>query len=159
VTRHRNIRRVDHNYFHGWLVRFHRAEQVYETSFRDDGDRESALRRAIAWHDWMKPRLPPERRIKSRYVLNKTGVIGVQFTVQRSRKGTRLSYYCAMWTDAAGRTHKRSFSVAKYGKAEARARAIRVRKDVLAQMLRPEIAESRSVRLRPVRERKRGKKG
>ncbi|PYQ18816.1 MAG: hypothetical protein DMF81_23815 [Acidobacteria bacterium] len=70
-------------------------------------------------------------------MLNTTGVIGVHLAVQRTRRGTRMRYYCATWVDAAGRPRKRSFSVAKYGERRARAIAVRIRTQVLEELLRP----------------------
>jgi hypothetical protein len=42
-------------------------------------------------------------------------VIGVHLARQRTRRGTRVRYYCATWIDAAGLSRKRSFSIRKYG--------------------------------------------
>jgi AP2 domain len=55
----------------------------------------------------------------------------------RTRKGTRVRYYDASWVDETGSKRKRTFSVAKYGESRARAMAIRTRKQVLAELLRP----------------------
>jgi hypothetical protein len=133
----RNVQRVDHHDFHGWHVCLKRAGQRYERYFTEQGDASAALRRARRWRDEMAASLPPPRKFKRRYVLNRTGVVGVHLARQRTRKGTRVRYYCATWIDAGGRSHKRSFSVAKYGELTARARAIRTRREVLAELLRP----------------------
>jgi len=135
--RPRNVQRVDHHDFHGWHVCLKRAGRRHEQYFSDRSDGQAALRRALHWRDEMVALLPPPRKFKRRYVLNKTGVIGVHLTVQRTRKGTRFRYYCATWIDAAGRSRKRSFSVAKYSKDVARARAVRARREALAELLRP----------------------
>jgi hypothetical protein len=149
----RNIRRIDHNFFHGWLVHFERAGSVYEDHFNDRGDRQSALWRAITWRDWVEARLPKRRKFQRRHVRNNTGVVGVLLVTQRSRRGTLLTYAVAHWTEASGRKRKRSFSVLKYGKREALARAKRIRLDVLAEMLRPEIEGEFRARPRGMRER------
>ena len=96
----RNVQRVDYHDFHGWHVCHKRAGQRYERYFSDEGDREAALRRTLPWRDDMADTLPPPRKFKRRYALNKTGVIGVHLAVQRTRKKTRLRYYCATWIDA-----------------------------------------------------------
>lgn len=133
----RNIQRVDHNYFHGWAVRLKRRGAVRERYFADGPDRNAAFARAQRWRDRMEALLPPPRKFKSRNLLNTTGVVGVSFGEQRSRKGTLLAYYRAAWTDEAGRTHSRRFSVAKYGKTRARSLAVKTRQEALAEMLVP----------------------
>jgi len=132
-----NVQSVDHHDFHGWHVSLKRAGRRYEHYFNDGTDRAAALRRALRWRDRMAATLPPPRKFKRRYVLNTTGVIGVHLAVQRTRKGTIMSYYCATWIDDVGRTHKRSFSVAKFGELRARSLAVAARKDTLAELLRP----------------------
>jgi hypothetical protein len=131
-----NVRRVDHHDFHGWGVCLKRAGKRRQRYFSDRGDPLAALRRAVRWRNATAARLPPPRKFKRRYVRNTTGEIGVHLARQRSRTGSWLWYYGATWVDG-GRSHKRSFSVAKYGKAAARARAVRVRRSVLAELLRP----------------------
>jgi hypothetical protein len=132
-----NVQRVDHHYFHGWHVSLKRAGRRYERYFNDGTDRAAALQRALRWRDRMAATLPPPRKFKRRYVLNTTGVIGVHLAVQRTRKGTIVRYYCATWIDDVGRTHKQSFSVAKFGGRRARSLAVAGRKDILAELLRP----------------------
>lgn len=137
AARRRNVQRIDHHHFHGWLVSLMRAGVRHERYFHDHGDSKATLARALVWRDQAAARLPPPRKFKSRYALNKTGVIGVHLARQRTRKGTRVRYYCATWIDDAARTHKRSFSVRKYGAAKARDLAVAVRQRILAMLLRP----------------------
>jgi hypothetical protein len=137
ASRPRNVQRVDRHDFHGWLVCLKRGGRRHEQYFTDRHDGQAALRRALRWRDEVAASLPPPRKFKRRYVLNKTGVIGVHLAAQRTRKGTRVRYYCATWADATGRPRKRSFSVAKYGRDLARSHAVRTRRDALAQLLRP----------------------
>ena len=59
--RRRNVQRVDHHHFHGWLVRLKRAGRNYEHYFHDQGDRRAALARAITWRNETAARLPPPR--------------------------------------------------------------------------------------------------
>ena len=133
----RNVRRVDHHYFHGWHVCLKRAGKLHKGSFRDKDDRKAALGRALTWRDQMTWRLPPPRKFKRSYALNTTGVIGVHLARGRTRKGTRVRSYCATWIEASGQTRKRSFSVAKYGKEKAFDLAVRERRTALAVLLRP----------------------
>lgn len=135
--RRRNVQRVDHHHFHGWLVSLKRGGKRHERYFRDQGDRKAALARALAWRDQRAARLPPPRKFKRTYSLNKTGVVGVHLARGRTRKGTRVRYYCATWVEAAGQARKRSFSVAKYGAERAFDLAQRARRKALAALLRP----------------------
>jgi len=57
---------------------------------------------------------------------NTTGVTGVSFTDDSS--GPR---YCAHWVDENGKDRKRSFSVNRYGKAEALEKAISTREEAI----------------------------
>jgi hypothetical protein len=132
-----NVVRVDHHDFHGWHVCLKRAGQRYGRYFRDAGNSRAALARAIRWRDDLAGRLPPPRKFKRRYSLNKTGVIGVSLSRERTRKGVPAPRYCAKWIDARGHPCKRSFSVGRYGKAKARALAILARHEALERLLRP----------------------
>ena len=124
----RNVRRVDHHHFHGWLVRLKRAGTRHERYFHDQGDRKAARARAILWRDRTAARLPPPRKFKHTYSLNKTGVVGVYLARSRTRTGTRVCYYCATWVEATGQARKRLFSVVKYGAAKAFEMATHARK-------------------------------
>jgi len=133
---HRNVTRCEHRFL-GWAVCLKRQGKIHLRYFRDERNRTTSLSRALAWRDQMIAVLPPPRKIKRRYVRNKTGVIGVSRCVDRTRGGTLVPRYYASWIDERGRRHKHSFSVAKYGEAKARAMAIRLRRKVIAEMLRP----------------------
>jgi len=133
----RNVQRVDHHYFHGWHVCLKRAGQRYERYFGDEGDRQAARRRALHWRDQTAAILPPPRKFKKRYVLNTTGVIGVTLSRQYTRARRLLHYYCATWISERGKPRKRSFSVAKYGRSQARALAVAARRQALAELLQP----------------------
>lgn len=132
-----NVQRVDHHHFHGFVVRLKRAGKRHERYFRDEGDRRAAFARAVRWRDETASRLPPPRKFKRRYALNKTGVVGVHLAIGRTRKGTRVRHYCATWVEAAGQPRKRSFSVRKYGAGRAFEMAKHARKRALAELLRP----------------------
>jgi hypothetical protein len=105
--------------------------------FPDDPNRKASLTNATAWRDEMLATLPPPRKFKRRYVLNKTGVIGVTYRVNVTRAGTHVPQYAASWTDDRGASHRRVFSVRKYGAAKARRLATRTRQEAIAEMLRP----------------------
>lgn len=137
LRRRRNVQRVDHHDFHGWLVCLKRAGRRYERFFRDKTDRKATLGRALAWRDQMAARLPPPRKFKRRSALNKTGIVGVHLARGHTRKGTRVRRYCATWVDDTGQARKRPFSVMKYGAERAFDLATRARRKALAALLRP----------------------
>lgn len=132
-----NIGHYDHHHFHGWCVSLKRQGQRHVRYFRDMGDRSAALRRAVRWRDRMIATLPPPRKFKSRYSLNRSGVIGVHDWISRTRKGRRIVHWAATWVEEDGRIRKRSFSSLKYGREEARRLAIEARKAALAVLLLP----------------------
>ena len=135
--RPRNIRRVDHHHFHGWIASLKRQGRRYERYFKDSPDRASSLARALDWRDQMLARLPPPRKFKRSYVLNTTGVVGVTVSRERTRSGRVFRRYRAACYDETGRERRRSFSIARYGAAKARALAITARKDAIEAALRP----------------------
>jgi hypothetical protein len=129
------IRRVDHNYFHGYAVAIKRAGKRSSTYFSDKPDgRRAALRQARAYRDTQIAQLPPPTKIKRRYVRNTTGHIGVSLIRDRTRIGTLIWRYVAQWPRLDGTYAKATFSVAKYGRPEARRRAVEARQKGLAEL-------------------------
>jgi hypothetical protein len=133
----RNVVRVDHHDFHGWHVCLKRAGQRYGRYFRDAGSGRAALAKAIRWRNALAARLPPPRKFKRRYSLNKTGVIGVSLSRERTRRGVPAPRYSATWIDERGHQRKRSFSIGRFGKEKALALASNARREALEQLLRP----------------------
>jgi len=132
----RNIRRVDHNYFHGWAVCFKRRGVVVALKyFRDVAGREESLARAQRYRDRTERRLPPPSKYKSTYVRNTTGTVGVFEVIQPTRAGTLVRYFGANWTELDGTPRKRVFSALKYGAREAKARAKEARHSALMRIL------------------------
>ncbi len=131
------IRRVDHNYFHGWAVAIKRAGRRLSRYFSDRPDGSAAaLRKARAYKKRMTARLPPPVKIKRTFVLNKTGVIGVALVREKSRAGTPTDRFVVSVPLARGRRGKVSFSLAKYGPAEAFSRAVEARRRAVADYVR-----------------------
>lgn len=142
----KNIYRYEHHYFTGWVVRATRRSirgavldvesDHYVKYFADpDGDSAVSLRAAMAYRDRLVDRLPFPFRVKRRNKLNRTGVIGVALTRERTRRGRILRRYAAYWPETyGGRPKKKTFSLAKYGAAEAKRLAIAARKKGLKQL-------------------------
>jgi hypothetical protein len=135
VTGHSNIRRYEHHGFRGWVVS---AMRRGERHLRYIGDgpagRAASFLKALAYRDRLLARLPPLNKIKRRYVLSKTGVVGVTLGVERMQSGSLFQRYVANWPTRKGRAFK-SFSVAKYGAREARRLAEEARARGLEQFL------------------------
>jgi hypothetical protein len=132
-----NVERYEHHFFRGWRVALKRQGRLYRRYFRDVTTRKESLQRALEWRDEMCQRLPPPRKFKLRQKPTKTGLVGVSYVDDRTRRGTRLRRYIAQWHDEHGKPRRRSFSIRKYGKDRAHALAIQCRKQALARMLRP----------------------
>jgi hypothetical protein len=64
--------------------------------------------------------LPKASKVKRRYARNTTGEIGVALVRERTPAGTLLWRYVAQWPTCEGRRAKASFSVAFYGRGQAR---------------------------------------
>jgi len=114
-----------------------RASVRYMRYFHDRGNAKAALRRARTWLTATTARLPPPQRIHRYDRRSRTGIVGVNLWVQRTRRGTLLRYYAATWCDETGFQHRRTFSTAKYGEARARALAVAVRREAVAAILQP----------------------
>ena len=131
------IARVDHNFFHGFAVRIKRGGQRWTKYFSDKPEGPAAaLQRARACRDGQVARLPPPTKIKRTSSVNTTGVIGVVFARDRTRAGNISERYFALWPIKGGGNRKKSYSVAKYGRHEARRLAIAARRKGVADYLR-----------------------
>jgi len=136
VKGYRNVGRHEHHHFRGWVVCLKRRGRRVEVRYFKDGARgaEASLGRALAYRDRAVLRLPPPLKLKTRYSANKTGVIGVSLTNQRTRAGKLARYYVASWNES-GRKRKRVFSIEKYGKRKAFGLAVAVRKEAVQRVL------------------------
>ena len=134
MSREHLIQRYEHNYS-GWIVSAKRRGKVFRRYFSDrPKGRKKALRAARAFRDKLVVCLPRPTKIKSRYVLNTTGVVGVARTKERTRSGTILERYVASWSEPSGRRGKASFSVGLYGEKEAFRLAVRSRRAALQEL-------------------------
>jgi len=80
-------------------------------------------------------KLPPPVKVKSKYALNTSGVVGVTLTNETSRNGTATDRYVVSIPLANGRRGKRSFSLAKYGRQKAFDLAVAARKRAVASFI------------------------
>ncbi len=133
-----SIARVDDTNANGspvrlWLVNVKRHGRLFHRNFYDAvyGDRESALRMAIAYRDALQRLFPPltqlEQRTKKR-VNNKSGVPGVMAKVDNGR----LKAWIAT-LEVDGVIHHKYFSVKVHGDEKAKELAIAARLELLAQ--------------------------
>jgi hypothetical protein len=140
MKREKLIRRYEHNYFTGWVVATKREGRRYPAVYFSDkpDGRRAALTRAKEYRDRFVTMLPKAHKIKRSYRTNTTGEVGVARVKERTRAGRPFVRYVATWpTDAGGvcRRVKASFSVALYGEAGAKRRAIRARRAGVAEFL------------------------
>lgn len=135
-TEHKNVRRVDHHYFHGYVVALGRAQSRCQKYFSDGvrGGRRGALAQALEYRDALLAELPPPIRIHRR-TTNPTGISGVSFVNDRTRAGRIVPRFVAYWHRADGRREKRSFSTLEYGFAGAEAKAVRARERGIDQLI------------------------
>jgi hypothetical protein len=139
--RARHLPKVTLKYIHriefsgwGWRVLVNRAPHQEWRFFADgaDGPFES-LRSAIAWRDETWRRLGPAAHARRRGSRpSTTGIVGVSHEVTR-QDGRVYEKYRAAWLDADGHPRKRTFSIDRFGEAEARRRAARARRDGVAE--------------------------
>lgn len=134
VLRDDLIRWYDHNYFQGYVFMTMRRGRKYVKYFSaKPGGVRRALAQARAYRDAMLTILEPPTRLQSRNALNTSGVIGVVLAKDRRRSGGFSWRYVALWpVKGRRRGAKASFSLAKYGKKEARRLAIDARKKGVA---------------------------
>lgn len=118
------------------MVRVTRRQRRYGGYFADrvHGGRDEALRLALDQRDELEASLPPAVKMKRKFSLNKTGVVGVYLGLGR-RRGRVWRYYGATWTELSGKKVNRRFSVLKYGEREARRLAIRARREAVVRIL------------------------
>ena len=122
------VRRHDHHHFHGWVCTIARVGLKMQRYFSDKpGGRAASLRRARAWRDAQMALLPPPVKLKRRFSLNKTGIIGVALVRDVNKNGKILERYAASLPLASGGHQKRSFAIGKYGRREALRLAIEAR--------------------------------
>jgi len=136
----KSISRIDHptKNTHGWYVRVAFRGDLHARFFSDRPYRgkRPALKAARAWRDETERALgkPHTRRtVRTVSPRNRTGVIGVRRTTKaRTRDGSKVSpVYEVTWQAAPGQVRRTTFSIRKYGQAEAfrRARAFRKEKE------------------------------
>ncbi len=154
-TEDKNVRRVDHHYFRGYVVAIGRAQARHQKYFGDrvNGGRRAALERALEYRDGLLAELPPPIRIHRR-TKNPTGIPGVALVHDRTRSGRVVPRFVAYWHCADGRREKRSFSTLEYGFAGAEAKAVRAREQGIDQLL----LDRKAMLLEELEERRRRRK-
>lgn len=124
--KHRNIFRIETGNTCGWQVRIERRKKQYNKLFSDSvhGGTDEALEAALAWRDTQYEALPdpddPAERLRTQRkmaeAMNRTGVVGIGFTMQTQKSGIKTPYVGAHWQDPeTGRRRSTSFSINKHG--------------------------------------------
>jgi hypothetical protein len=154
---YKSISRIDHakKNMHGWYVRVAFKGQIHSRFFSDatHHGKRKALLAARTWRDDTeralgKPRT--ERSVTGLSARNRTGVIGVRRTTKaRTRDGRKVSpVYEVTWRPASGQMRRTTFSIRKYGQAEAFRRACALRKEKEWEMYGAELPPLKSSRRR-----------
>ena len=116
--------------------------------FSEYGGSEKALKAAKAFQRKALKLLKEDREYAAKhgevpyretvYITNKSGVRGVCRIVAPTQSGTPLISWVAQWPGRNGRTHSATFSTHQYKtEAEAKAAAIKKRKEMIAHVLLP----------------------
>lgn len=127
--KHKNIFRIETGNTIGWQVRIERRKRSYSKFFSDalhDGTA-PALQAALQWRNTALTRLPdhevatshlhtPRNKRKAAEAMNRTGVIGIGFSLYTLRHGDKAPYVTCHWRDpATGERRSSSFSINKHG--------------------------------------------
>lgn len=129
----KNIQRIEDDGW-GWRVLVNRTPRQKWRYFADgpDGPFES-LKAAITWRDETWRELGPARHARRRGSKpSTTGIVGLSREVVE-QGGRVYEKYRAQWMDAFGEPHRPTFSIDRYGEAEARRRATQARKEDIAE--------------------------
>lgn len=136
TTRYKNITRIDHapKRTHGYFVRvqWKGERRVKFFSDRRHGDRLGALAAALEWREQVEKELGKPR--SERQVVGKTrntsGIIGVRRVMDRG-----VPAYEASWIEGH-KVRRTKFSVRKYGERQAKALAVKLRRQKESERLR-----------------------
>lgn len=122
----------------GWYARIYLKGKVYNSKYFSDSlwdGKQNGLREAKKWRDeqvTLRNEKYPEAKNWRRRVRhdkrNKTGIIGVSRTRQKSKDGTYSEFYQATWNSKPNQPQTRRFSIKKYGEAGALYEAWKVRR-------------------------------
>lgn len=125
----KNVFRIETGNTIGWQVRIERRKEKYSRFFSDSihGGTDRALQQALAWRDETLARLPaheiatahlhtPRNKRKAAEAQNRTGVIGIGFSMYTQKSGAKLPYITCHWRDPeTGVRRSSSFSITKHG--------------------------------------------
>lgn len=138
----KGISRIDSGSTHGWFVRSYRNGKTYSKLFSDRkcGGKEQAYalakshRKQLAEQVSAMPKEPSKRRVVTSDSRNKTGELGVSYTVKKGPNGTKHECYSVSWRPKPGVQKCTSFSIKKYGKEEAFKMAVEHRRKVMREI-------------------------
>ncbi|PIO47805.1 MAG: hypothetical protein CMR00_08475 [[Chlorobium] sp. 445] len=148
------VTRVDHRNTHGWLMRLHHQGTTYTKLFSDGvyGGAKKALKAARKYRKQLGKTLGIEslsQRRRTRSVSSRntaTGVVGVYRLTSKGKNGVARHYYAASWNPEPNKVKTKSFSIAKYGEAEAFRLAVEYRQNMVAKIMgrQPEVERVQS---------------
>ncbi len=121
----KGISRIDSNHTHGWFVRVFRDGGTHSKMFSDGvlGGREKALEAAQKYKEEYITKHPPSyaaTRLRMKLPRNnKSGVVGVSDTHDRSKTGKKLPCFSVSWRPQKNVTHCKKFYYHHYDSREA----------------------------------------
>lgn len=127
--KYKNVFRIETGNTQGWQVRIERRKRSNSKLFSDRvyGGTDAALKAALKWRDAMLEVLPPSpsgaahlrtprNKRRAAQALNRTGVIGIGFSMHTQRSGRKTPYVGCYWKNpVTGKREASSFSVNKHG--------------------------------------------
>lgn len=137
------LTRIDHRDTHGWMMRLYHRGTTYTKLFSDGvyGNAKKALKAARKYRKQLGKKLGIEslsqrRRTRSVSAQNvATGIVGVYRGSSKSKNGKVRHYYAASWNPKPNKVKTKSFSIAKYGEAEAFRLAVEHRQKMVAEIV------------------------
>jgi hypothetical protein len=135
------ILRRENKSTHGWEVRIRRSKGSVLELFSDSTykGKNNALKEARKFRDTVLKKIPLLNRKEVSSLPKKSNIkegVGISLVKQRTvkrGKTTTLLYYQAYWTPKKGVHKARKFSISKYGKKKAYAKAAAARKQGLKE--------------------------
>lgn len=131
----KGIVRIDSDSTHGWQVRVYRFGKTFSKLFSDrkHGGRDAARAAALAYRDGLEgdvaalPETPRPRRLVRAFPDGRDGATGVARAIKHDRRGLAHEVYTVSWNPSPGVARGTSFSIRRYGEAEAFRRACALR--------------------------------
>lgn len=140
--KYKGLSRIDNDSARGWFVRGYKNGKTYSKFFSDGkyGGKRKGLVVAMGYRDELYKELesvskePRARRVVLRDIRNVSGVLGVCRICRRGSSGKVYQSYSVSWRPEPGVQRCTSFSIGKYGEAEAFRLAVEFRRERMEEV-------------------------